>query len=153
RRSELAFRLDQINLLGNVVSRTRKREVQEFRVFRTAVPEKVAINALEAGLDTSATSAVRSCAEGYEKHQRFLLVTPQRQMSSSMPAAVRGWLTKGVTWADTSTEDFGIESDRDDPPSVTEQIIQSLGELPTYEALRAADSKFQLLAERLTRFL
>src|SRR5690606_34313045 len=88
RRSELAFRLDQINLLGNVVSRTRKREVQEFRVFRTAVPEKVAMNALEAGLYTSVTSAVRAFAERYEKHQGFLLVTPQRQMSSSMPAAV-----------------------------------------------------------------
>ena len=65
RRSELAFRLDQINLLGNVISRTRKREVQEFRVLRTAVPEKVAMNSVEANLYTSVTAAVREFAEKY----------------------------------------------------------------------------------------
>ena len=153
RRSEFAYRLDQINLLGNVISRTRKREVQEFRVLRSAVPEKVAMNQVESALYISVTAAVREFAERYEKHQGFLLVTPQRQMSSSMPAAVRGWLAKGAILADTSIEDFGIESDEDDGPTVTEEIIRSLGALPDYKTLRDGDSKFELLANKLTPFL
>ncbi len=153
KRSELAFRLDQTNLLGNVVSRTRKREVQEWRVLREAVPEKVLMNALEADLYDRVTMAVREFAKRFAGHEGFLLVTPQRQLSSCMPAAIRAWRTKNSAVMDTSEEDFGIETDQEPELSVAGEIVRTLGPLPTFEALRDHDSKFTVLADRLTRFL
>jgi SNF2 family DNA or RNA helicase len=152
RRSELAYRLDQMNLLGDVISRTRKREVQEWRVIREAVPEQVTMNNEESALYSAVTAAVRAFAARYSTHEGFLLVTPQRQMSSCMPAAVRAWREKGDPRADTSAEDFGIETDLDDELTVTGEIIRSLGSLPSFEMLRAHDTKFATLAGKLTQF-
>jgi len=152
RRSELAYRLEQINLLGNVISRTRKREVQEWRVLREAVPEQVVMNADEASLYTAVTSAVRRFAARYANHEGFLLATPQRQMSSCMPAAIRAWRERQASSQDTSTEDFGIELDADDEPTVTDEIVASLGELPSYEVFRDRDTKFATLADKINGF-
>jgi len=152
-RSELAFRLDQINLLGNVLSRTRKREVHELRVIRSAVDEKVTMTVAEAALYARVTAAVRDFARRYAQHEGFLLVTPQRQMSSCMPAAVRAWRAKKRSVAETSDEDFGIEVEEDRDISVTDEILASLRELPSFAVLRENDSKFARLVERLRRYL
>ncbi len=152
RRSEIAERLDQINLLGNVISRTRKREVEEWRVIREAVPEQVPMTSLEAEFYAAVTATVRVFAQKRDAREGFLLVTPQRQMSSSMPAAVRAWLKKAGPVADTSLEDFGIETEADDRPTVAGEIVAALGTLPSYEALRRDDSKYQRLSSRLHTF-
>jgi SNF2 family DNA or RNA helicase len=152
RRSELAYRLEQINLLGNVISRTRKREVQEWRVLREAVAEQVAMNEDEASLYAAVTNAVRSYAARYANHEGFLLATPQRQMSSCMPAAIRAWRERRASSEDTSSEDFGIEVETDDEPTVTDEIIDSLGELPSYDVFKDRDTKFATLADRMRTF-
>ncbi len=152
RRSEIAERLDQINLLGNVISRTRKREVEEWRVIRDAVPEQVPMTSLEAEFYAEVTGTVRQFAQKRDAREGFLLVTPQRQMSSSMPAAVRAWRKKAGSTPDTTLEDFGFETEDDDRPTVAGEIVAALGTLPSYEALRRDDSKYQRLAARLQTF-
>ncbi|MGH9971356.1 MAG: DEAD/DEAH box helicase, partial [Pyrinomonadaceae bacterium] len=57
--SELAFRLDTINLLSHVVTRTRKREVSEWRVRRQPVAEKVTMTAPEQAFYEKVTEVIR----------------------------------------------------------------------------------------------
>lgn len=40
-RAEMAYRLETVNLLGHVVTRTRKRDVKEWRVVREPIREAV----------------------------------------------------------------------------------------------------------------
>ncbi len=87
-RTFLSDRLESINLLGRVVNRTRKRDVTEWKVVREVVAEIIPMSSEEEELYKSVTELVRNFASQYDGPEGFLLVTPQRQLSSSMPVSV-----------------------------------------------------------------
>ena len=91
--ARLAERLDRVNLLGHVVTRTRKRDVEERRVIRNVKAQVVPLSDAEAAFYESVTNLVRDYCIEHDTHEGFLQVTPQRQMCSSMPAALRLWQT------------------------------------------------------------
>lgn len=64
RRAELAYRLDSMNLLGHAVTRTRKRDVKEWRVLRRPVTERVEMTELERRFYETVTETVRECNGG-----------------------------------------------------------------------------------------
>lgn len=144
-RSRFAYRLDGVNLLGNVVSRTRKRDVQEWRVVREAIPEKVSMTAAERDFYDKVTEVLRDFCLRYAQHEGFLLVTPQRQVSSRMPAALRAWRERSKLYriADETFEDLGVE-EAEGPGPVVQEILRHVESFGDYE-VSSAGLKVQLL--------
>ena len=93
-RAELADVLDRITPLAKVVSRTLKRDVQEFRVERVVRLLSVTLTPVERMYYDQVTDAVAEMCEMEDVTTGFLMTYPQRQMVSSMVAACRGWKHK-----------------------------------------------------------
>ncbi|MBW2065690.1 MAG: DEAD/DEAH box helicase [Deltaproteobacteria bacterium] len=153
-RSELAFRLETMNLLGNIVNRTRKREVTEWRVIREAIRETVTLSEVERQFYDSVTNLVRDFCGRYQRHEGFLLVMPQRQIASSMPAALREWQRRGEEFESLMFEDLGAHlNDIEQPGPIVQEIITRAHELGDLDELWKNDSKFNRLVEVLKKLL
>lgn len=152
--NSLARRIENINLLGHVLTRTRKREVTEWRVIREPIPEVVSITEEERAFYEAVTGTVRQYASRTNAHTGFLLVTPQRQMSSSMPAALRAWQQRLTATEDELAEDLGDDPDRtsEDRP-VVEALVERAATFGDFAALRNTDSKYTRLRTLLQQFL
>lgn len=152
-RSELSYRLESINLLGHAVTRTRKREVTEWRVVREAVPEIVDLTPVEEKFYTRVTELVREYCLKHDAHEGFLLVTPQRQISSSMPAALREWQRRRFEF-DQMYEDTGQEIDNgNEIGPLVQLMIDNAGDLGELRELWDNDSKYHRLSRELKRYL
>ena len=158
-RSELAYKLSEINLLGHAVARTRKRDVSEWRVVRNPVPEVITLTEPEAAFYEAVTELVREYSARRDAHEGFLLVTPQRQMSSSMPAALRAWQRRADTyWKQTLRvelyEDFGAnENQPDEPGPLTKELMMRARDLGDLDILWRHDSKYKRLRDILLEYL
>ncbi len=128
KRVSIAENLDAANPLGRVVSRTRKRDVQERRVLRQVHAIRVPMSHIERNFYTEVTHRVRSYCGRLDIGEGFLLTIPQRQMCSSMPAACRAWKRKAA----------GREEDTDEQDEELDEILaEAIADL---EALGGADS-------------
>lgn len=160
-RSEVADRLDRINPLAKVVTRTRKRDVQEMRVIRDPFPFKVKMSVEEEEFYTAVTEKVREFCEDFDISTGFMLTIPQRQMSSCMAAACRGWIEKvGKSESEeineTVNEAFGDDgSDAQEAPKLgtllteLDRVARSIGD---YESLKRNDSKYAELLKNLRAY-
>jgi len=152
-RVELAYRIEQINLLSHTITRTRKREVLENRVVREPISEFVSMVPVEARFYEMVTEIVADYAISQDLNQSFLQVTPQQQMASCMPAALRSWQDKRPSpqqdsdhyLADPNQEYIELG------PLISELVIQSR-QLCEYQELRDCDTKYKRLREILAVF-
>ena len=144
-----AERLERVNLLGGVLTRTRKREVQESRVLREVISEDVPLTAVEAEFYAAVTEVVRDYSMKRGVNQGFLLVTPQRQVCSSMPAALRAWQRGSGAEGHMLWEDLGQEQASNDDRPLLSEIMSRAGELASLDELWKNDSKYQRLQQRL----
>jgi superfamily II DNA or RNA helicase len=152
--SQLSHRLESINLFGHVLSRTRKRDVTEWRVVRDPVPELVPLTPAEKSFYDEVTNVVREFAIKRGAHEGFLLVAPQRQMSSSMAAALRFWRERGVPSEEELFEDTGVGSETTATVGpLIQELIDKTRTLGDYETLRREDSKYQRLRNRVKEYL
>lgn len=161
-RSEIAERLDRINPLAKVVTRTRKRDVQEMRVVREPIAIKAKMSPTEEAFYLAVTDKVREFCEDLEISTGFMLTIPQRQMSSCMAAACLGWSEKmgkradGEELDETAFEVFG------DTDAVTEkhlklgpllvELVKVARSVGDYKALRQSDSKYAELLKYLRSY-
>lgn len=151
-RSRLAHRLESINLLGRTVTRTRKREVTEWRVVREAVAETIDLTPAEMEVYTKVTEIVRQYCLENDAHEGFLLVTPQRQIASSMPAALREWQKRQFE-SDLSYEDIGEDTGQSkEPGPLVQTIIDNADELGDIDELWENDSKYKRFSTELKKF-
>lgn len=161
-RSELADRLDRINPLTKVICRTRKRDVQEMRVVRHPVAFKAQMHDVERAFYEGVTTRVREFCERYDIATGFMLTIPQRQMSSSMAAACRGWINKLELQVEEETayEVYGDEDGESDNNqgkpgqlgTLLAELVQIIREIGDYDALRQADTKYSELLRQLRRY-
>lgn len=150
-RAKLASHFDSINILGNIVNRTRKRDVME-RVPRKPHPVRIPLSEPEKLFYDRVTEIVREFCSKNMYYENFLLVTPQRQMSSSMPAALRDWQRRGKLLDAVSLyEDLGVEQESNVGP-LTFELISKASQLGSYEVLYANDSKYIQLERLLINF-
>lgn len=159
-RVRLANRIERINLLGNVISRTRKREAQPNRVIREPSAPEIPMTEIERDFYEQVTHLVRKYCQRFGLFEGFLLTIPQRQMCSSMPAAMRSWLKKiGAFDVDVITESIGDDDSADD--YATEKgnagpLVEKLSEIAQgisdYETLKAHDSKYRALTNLLDEY-
>jgi len=156
-RSRLANRLGEMNLLGHAVTRTRKRDVTERRVVREPVPEMIPLSPPERRFYDEVTNLVRSYADRGDGHAGFLLVLPQRQMASSMPAALRSWQQRGrAHFGEQLYEDFGLGNGEDEGEQqmgpLTAELVRRADQLGSVDELWANDSKYARLHAILSHF-
>lgn len=141
-RSRIAAQLEEMSLLGSVVNRTRRRDVNALKVERRVKHLPWKMNEQEQGFYRSMSDIVRAHAWTLSASERFLLATPQRLISSSLPAACGHWARQAV--------DFALD-DPDDDRVMAGPLVAKLAIAcsdPTLLAgLEARDSKFELLLE------
>lgn len=153
RRSQLAFKLGEINLLGHTVNRTRKRDVMLERVLREPVAESIPLTPPESKFYNAVTRLVRKYAENMESHEGFLLVLPQRQMSSSMPAAIRSWQRRSEMYGgETVYDDLGEQNGLDQFGPLTRELLRKAPLLGNLNELWENDSKYHRLRDKLLQF-
>ena len=150
--------LENLNLLGSIVSRTRKREVQEWRVLREPVVLGVDFNAKEMQFYEAVTDAVRarvSAASG-NSVAAFALIMPQQQMASCIPAMVEHYRRNPIK-IDTSDEELleelGLftEELKDKIVSEKAELSAALQSLIEDWDSNTPDSKFDALARGLNQ--
>lgn len=158
-RSELADRLDRVNPLSKVVSRTLKRDVQELRVQRLPHVIKAVMSPVETEFYARVTESVRSFCEDLRISEGFMLTIPQRQMASSMAAACKGWQDKLGKGAAETDEELLYELDAmefDDGESglgpLLSQLVRIARSVGDFQALRDNDSKFKILLKNLVAY-
>ena len=155
-RERYANRIERVNLLARIVSRTRKRDVQTNRVVREAVSPTVIMTETERKFYDDVTSCVRRyCLEG-ELAEAFILTIPQRQMCSSIPAAFRAWLsrngladTESLQYEDTWEEEVKAKKE---PGPMIRELSAIVGEFTTYQELKSGDSKYRVLVTKLNEY-
>lgn len=153
-RAKLANRLERLNLLGHAVTRTRKREVTEWRVVREAVAEEVPMDPAELVFYNKVTGLVREYCARRDAHEGFLLVTPQRQVSSSMAAALRDWQRRAELRRE-DLYDYAEENDviPDQPGPLIGELLKHASDLGDLEHLVKCDSKYRRLVAMLSDYL
>jgi len=152
RRAELASRLEMINPLAYVITRTRKRDVKEWRVVRDPVAESVPMAACEEDFYQKVTEYVISYAMTRAVNERFILATPQREMSSSMPASLRAWLHKRENIDDTAAASRANSAQRAEMGPLTRELCIRVPDFGDLEQLVRNDTKYARVQKILREF-
>lgn len=152
-RSKLADRLEKLNLLNHSITRTRKREVNEWRVTREAVSEYIPLSDIEREFYNQVTNIITEYSLDSDVPNGFLLATPQRQIVSSMPAALKSWQDKKMQYEEFLYEDIGVEEvENIELGPLVQELVSISGDLVTYDDLYNADSKYFRLREMLLSY-
>ena len=162
KRAEIVQRIERVNLLGHVISRTRRRDVELNRAVRDPFLHPVEMTDLERAFYEFVTIGVREFAEHNQVEHGFLLAQPQRLMASCFAATVSSWFSD----LDEESAD-GPVPDREEPEEaregplishlrhfVRESFVRrgsSVADLG--KRLREQDSKYGLLSTRLRDYL
>jgi SNF2 family DNA or RNA helicase len=155
-RTEIAYRLENINLLGHILTRTRRRDVNELSITRRVYAVKITPEYKEAEFYDTITSIVRESLNNIN-NRSIVLVTPQRQMSSSIPAAICSWYNSINTKNNDidrlddliTNEDLGLDLDDENfkpNRNIKELILASISkdDIKEFEKI---DSKYKKLLE------
>lgn len=163
-RSRIADRLDRVNPLAKVFTRTRKRDVQEMRVIRHASAVKASMTPVEEDFYLAVTNGVREFCEGMNISTGFLLTIPQRQMASCMPAACRAWLEKldpkaraedlheTVYEAFGSSESEGVANEREGLGTLLTRLTSITQEIGDFDQLKDNDTKYERFRSHLLKY-
>ena len=151
KRSELAARIERVNQLANYVTRTRRRDTEEFRVIREPKAPLLKMSDDERSFYEAISEVVIEYAGRLSVNERFLLSSPQRLLTSSFAAASAYWC--GFV-EDTYDEEIEDTDDAlwqrlvDDRPLLAE-IAQRAHALDLTTSLASDDRKFALLLRHL----
>lgn len=153
---EIGRLLEDLNLLAATVSRTRKREVQEWRVLREPAVFHSQFNDQEMAFYIAVTKAVRDRLIHSQAGMApaFGLMMPQVQMASCIPAMVEHYRQNPIKSAQVDEElvqEFGfqIDNEQDDLTVAEMPDLQSL--IDNWDAT-TPDTKFDALASGLAHY-
>ncbi|MCE5972443.1 SNF2-related protein [Sinirhodobacter sp. WL0062] len=145
-RAEIAKRLERVNLLSNVISRTRRRDVQELRVQRDVVAYKARMTPDERSAYDTITSAILRYALERGLPTGFLTVMPQRMLASSMPAALMHWHMRVLSDLDEDEDqeidETGVSSAENEAKPLMAVLYEVLRKLPSSDEMARQDTKF-----------
>jgi superfamily II DNA or RNA helicase len=149
-RAEMAARLEQINQLANYLTRTRRRDVEEFRVRRDPKAPLLEMHPDERTFYDAATKEVVAYARERDASAGFLLSTPQRLLTSSPAAASEYWaayVSDGEEIEETD-QDLAEEDGEDERPLLT-RLAALARQLDMSKRLAQVDTKYELLGSEL----
>ena len=152
-RLEFAYRLEMVNLLSHTITRTRKHEVLEGRVVREPISVPVSMTPTEGRFYELVTEIVTEYALSREISESFLQVTPQQQMASCMPAALKSWQDKRLV-RDQLRDHWSGDPNQDkiDLGPLESELVNRATNLCDYKELRDCDSKYIVLRNILTDY-
>ena len=155
---EVSRLLENLNLLSATVTRTRKREVQEWRVIREARVLDLEFHPYEMDFYRSVTEAVRKrvSVRGDRAFEAFMLMMPQRQMASCIPAMVEHYRLSGdfdeLEIEEMLEEDLGWSYENGDQNETRGSSLGSdLKSIIAGWHLSYPDSKYEALVKELKR--
>jgi len=160
-RVRLGYKLENSSLVGQYITRSRKRDVIPDRVERASQTLTVSFSPLEKQIYDYVTYQIRQQTQGQKGISLFRVITRQRQMASCMVAALQSWSHQGILddliEDDLLWEDFGVsaqlsgdtagKAERDIPESPFQ-----MGQID-YAALEKQDTKYQKLVKFLRKEL
>lgn len=126
-RVSLGYKLEKISLLGQYITRSRKRDVLPNRVQRKPQTLTVKFSPLEKEIYGHITQQIKQQTQGRRGVSVFRLITRQRQMASCMVAALESWRADGILddlINESLWEDFGISADLDDNETKDKSIAK-----------------------------
>jgi SNF2 family DNA or RNA helicase len=144
-RADIAARLEEMSMLGGIVNRTRRRDVNEIQVVRRASTYPWSMSPAERDFYDEATAVIEDYALTLGLNERFLLATAQRLIASSLAAAYAHWASKA--------DDFGLDEDSDEderPGPLVSRLAEICRDADALRALRQADSKLAILEQALS---
>jgi superfamily II DNA or RNA helicase len=153
-RVDLGYKLEKVSLLGQYITRSRKRDVIPNRVRREPQTLIVEFSPLEKEIYDHITKQIKEQTQGKQGVSVFRLISRQRQMASCMVAALESWLQDGVLddLVDESLwEDFGISSDLNDEATddLSYGLSSSLLSKSNINKLEQQDGKYRELQKFL----
>ena len=151
KRSELAARIERVNQLANYVTRTRRRDTEEFRVIREPKAPVVKMSHEERSFYEAISEVVIEFARGLSVNERFLLSSPQRLLTSSLAAASAYWcgsIEDAGTGEVEEIDGGGLEHLHHERPLLA-RIAARACALDLTASLTEADTKFDLLVREL----
>ena len=153
-RVQIADRIERVNSLSRVLTRTRKIDVTERKVVRHPVVHSIAMSEAESDFYFLVTDAIRDYAELKNVSDGFLLATPQRQLSSCMYAAASSWNAQDEDEEDEELlyEDIGVEPNKKPLTFFRRFLLDKIRDKYDIQALRRTDSKFKCLSQLLSDF-
>ncbi len=152
-KSRIAHRLETINLLGHAITRTRKRDVKEWRVVRDPQPEFIEMTEVERDFYDLVTDIVIDYSLDRDINEAFLLVTPQRQMASCMPAALKSWKERRMEIPEDQLS--GTDADENKKGKLgplTTRLVERSTEFVDLDELIENDSKYNRLCDMLEAY-
>ena len=153
-RSRIAEVLESISLFGQFMTRTRKRDVMR-RVIRDATPVAIEFSIPERSIYEHVTTRIRKMARGRDRMVVFSLIMRQRQMASSLVAALEAWKKKDTEDVESYLwEDFGLlASDKEIKTFRETHATWSLEITVNIPQLEAADTKYKKLRNSIKQRL
>jgi superfamily II DNA or RNA helicase len=153
-RAELASSLEKVNLLGHVLTRTRKRDVQMHRPTREVRRESIPMTVVERSFYDFVTEVTRDFAWKKGISDGFLLATPQRQVCSCPAAFAKGWLGEDVSLLEDLVEVAAEEAEELEGDTEYGEISDSLKEFLFQNRPRNINlAELELNDSKLTRLL
>jgi superfamily II DNA or RNA helicase len=143
-RNRVAAQLEEMSLLGSIVNRTRRRDVNDLKVERRVAHHRWKMTEDERAFYDLISKVVREHAWTLNASELFLLATPQRLISSSLAAACAHWHSK----AEDLSLDDPDEYDRLDAPLVS-KLSNACADDNLVSRLEANDTKLDGLLAAL----
>ncbi|MGF1495867.1 MAG: SNF2-related protein [Elainellaceae cyanobacterium] len=149
-RVDLGYKLEKISLLGQYITRSRKRDVLPNRVQRQPQTLTVQFSPLEKEIYNHITQNIKQQTQGKRGVSVFKLIARQRQMASCMVAALESWRADGILEDlvnESLWEDFGMPADAGDQaagnssPSLLSPLLQKVD----IKRLEQEDGKYREL--------
>lgn len=141
--------LEDLNLIGHIFTRTKKKEVFEEPNVRTAKVKRPSMTEEEAEFYSAVTELIREeAAERSGTIQYFSIMSAQRQMASSMHAVKDKYTQKAVRVAPTDPENTDLENFESESDDQEDTILA-----PSQRVIKAArslgekDTKYQALLD------
>ena len=147
-RAEIARRLERVNLLSNVINRTRRRDVEELRVHRDVSAYRIEMTGEERQVYDAITTKILDYALDQGLPTGFLTVMPQRMLASSIPAALEHWRQNDFSTGFEDEDDQEVDETSNDAASrtnlgpLTQVLARLVRYLPPTEEMAEKDSKF-----------
>jgi len=150
-RAGIAAQLEEMSLLGSIVNRTRRRDVNELQVKRRAFVYRWTMSDVEREFYEKASNVVREHAWSVPANDRFLLATPQRLIASSLPAAFEHWKAKAVGFSIDDEDEAEFWAENNDIGPLTAKLAVLCMEENYGDQLRQNDTKYEALRKALAK--
>jgi superfamily II DNA or RNA helicase len=157
-RVDLGYKLEKVSLLGQYITRNRKRDVLPNRVQRDPQTLTVKFSPLEKEIYDHVTQQIKQQTRGKRGVSVFRLITRQRQMASCMVAALESWKIGGIMdnlINESLWEDFGIFSElkEDSIIGTSQNLLSPLLSKVNIGKLEQQDGKYRELQKFLRKEL